>query len=329
MQTITSLDQITTLDDNRIIGDLRFDHSKIIFHGHGNILLCPQSNTPSTLTSSTITFNGDNSVVYLGDSNPRCLLNLSLYNNSFCSIGSRNYFSSTLALQCSEQCNIVIGNDCLFSFGIWVRTSDVHLMFDTITHQRINMSKSVFIGDRVWVGQNATILKGSQIGSGAILGAGALTSGKALPSNTVWGGNPAKQIRANVFFHKPSSHAFTDADTKNWQHYPAGDDCIFHFDDNGTVEFLVFEAAVTALRSAEQRADYLKRFNQTPAHDRFFVGAQAQSAPPLADDTDLTIARLQAELASHRGVKRSGRLLADNVIRKLKGARGLSSKVGS
>lgn len=44
------------------------------------------------------------------------------------------------------------------------------------------------------IGANATIIAGHTIGENAMIGAGAVVT-KDVPANTVWYGNPAKQIR--------------------------------------------------------------------------------------------------------------------------------------
>ena len=51
----------------------------------------------------------------------------------------------------------------------------------------------VIIGNNCFIGYDACILKGTTIGDNVIIGARAVIKG-IIPSNTVWGGCPAKQI---------------------------------------------------------------------------------------------------------------------------------------
>lgn len=74
-------------------------------------------------------------------------------------IGKNNYFNGKLNLILSERKHIVIGDDGLFSFGIWLRTADPHLIYSCETHERINPSKNILIGDHVWIGQGSLVLK--------------------------------------------------------------------------------------------------------------------------------------------------------------------------
>lgn len=61
---------------------------------------------------------GSNSIVYLSPSRHSYRLNLTAYNTQIVSFGTNNYFNGKLNLVSSEQTNITVGNDCLFSFGI-------------------------------------------------------------------------------------------------------------------------------------------------------------------------------------------------------------------
>ena len=102
-------------------GSIRFINSKVIFNGKNNILfIAPET----SLIDTTICFNGSNSIVYLSPSRHSYHLNLTVYNNQIVSFGTNNYFNGKLNLVSSEQTNIIVGNDCLFSFGIWMRTAD-------------------------------------------------------------------------------------------------------------------------------------------------------------------------------------------------------------
>jgi len=49
------------------------------------------------------------------------------------------------------------------------------------------------IGNNIFIGEGTTILMGTTIGDNVIIGAGAVVSGN-IPCNTVWAGNPARQI---------------------------------------------------------------------------------------------------------------------------------------
>ena len=135
--------------NNRFIGTLpTLDNSSIIFNGKNNILYCDEH---IHLTNSILTFNGNNSVIYLCRNKHLYKLDVVTYNNSAFYVGQNNYFNGKLSAILSEQKHIFIGDDGLFSFGIWMRIADPHLIYHTDSKKRINPTKSIYLGDHVWM----------------------------------------------------------------------------------------------------------------------------------------------------------------------------------
>ena len=56
-------------------------------------------------------------------------------------------------------------------------------------------ARPIVIGDGCWLGARVTVLGGVEIGAGCVIAAGALVN-KNVPPNELWGGVPAKFIRA-------------------------------------------------------------------------------------------------------------------------------------
>ena len=106
-----------------------------------------------TLASCTLEFNGNNSLITLGKSRHAYRMSVSVFNNCVFSVGRDNYFNGPLKTIVSEERTVFIGDDCLFSFGVWIRTADPHLVYDAHTKKRMNPSKDVFIGDHVGLGR--------------------------------------------------------------------------------------------------------------------------------------------------------------------------------
>ena len=181
--------------DAFIIGELNLQNTTIVSKGNNNIIFV-NSKKPVTVSDSKIIFEGSNSLLFLNESNEDLRMKAFLHNDSVLYIGKNASFhkKSDLHLICGERKHIFIGDDTLFSTGIWLRTSDAHPIYNIETTERINPSKSIIIGDHVWIGQGALILKGTIVGSGAIIAAKALTSSNVFYSNSVYGGVPAKLI---------------------------------------------------------------------------------------------------------------------------------------
>lgn len=98
---------------------------------------------------------------------------------------------------CDDYGGIIIGDDCMFARGIWVRTSDQHAVFDINSMELLNKSASVVLEPHVWVGQDAAILKQSHIGIGSVVAAKALTN-KTYKAYSLIAGIPGKEIKNNI-----------------------------------------------------------------------------------------------------------------------------------
>ena len=95
-------------------------------------------------------------------------------------------------------CGVLVGDDCMFSSGIWVRNHDMHTVFDTDSLEWLNPVKAdVVIEQHVWLSFEAAIVSSVRVGFGAILGARALLT-RDLREQTLAVGVPAKVIRQNV-----------------------------------------------------------------------------------------------------------------------------------
>ncbi|QRQ83255.1 hypothetical protein JQU52_03245 [Paralysiella testudinis] len=53
------------------------------------------------------------------------------------------------------------------------------------------------IEDEVWIGANVVVLRGVTIGKGSVVAAGAVVT-KNIPPMEIWGGIPAKKIKARI-----------------------------------------------------------------------------------------------------------------------------------
>lgn len=242
-------------------------NSKITFFGKNNILFVEDG---VCLRNSTISFQGDNAVVYLSRNRHTYFLRITLYHDSAVHIGDDCYINGAMTLVASERQNILLGREGLFSFGIFMRTADPHLLYDCETKRRINASRSVLIGDHVWIGQNALILKGTQVGSGSVIGGDAVLSGKKIISNAVACGNPARVIRRNIFFSSECVHKWTREITEKYEIMDT-DRYIYHADTK-SITLEQIDAELKDAATAEQRLERIQRFlADNKEKDRFAI----------------------------------------------------------
>lgn len=121
--------------------------------------------------------------------------------NNTISIGNNTTVAGETQLASIEGTIINVGDNCLFSSGINIRTGDSHSILD-LENNRINPSKDVVIKNHVWVGNKAMILKGSTILEDSIVSAGAIITDSFDEKNVIIGGVPGKIIKRNINWDK-------------------------------------------------------------------------------------------------------------------------------
>ena len=266
--------EVETPADNIIIGNLDADDGKIIFRGKGNILYLEDN---VKLLNSKIIFNNDNALVYLSSAtrDPYCV-NIYAWKGTTVFIGKDNYFNSLFSVVTSERKSFILGNECIFAFGIWVRTADPHLLYSIESQTRLNNSKSIFIGDHVWIGQNALLLKGTNIGSGSVVAASSVLSNKNVESNSVYAGNPARLVRKDIFYTRESAHNYTAAQTQKSMKYQGKKDD-FVYKAGEAIDMDLLDQALSSEPSAEKRLEILKKeIVSNTKKSRFYVGGKVE-----------------------------------------------------
>lgn len=112
-------------------------------------------------------------------------------------IGNKTTFQS-VSLIIKEGHNIFIGEDCMFSSKIEIRTSDSHSIYDVNTGERLNKPGDVLICDHVWLGKDVIVSKGVVINENCVVGAKSFVNKSLIDSNCLYAGVPAKKIRSNI-----------------------------------------------------------------------------------------------------------------------------------
>lgn len=108
-------------------------------------------------------------------------------NGATLSLGS-GYMNNECRIYCKN--GISIGDGVFVGHQVMMMDDDHHL----ITGARTG-DLQIVIEDHVWIGARVTILKGVRVGTGSVIAAGSVVS-KDIPPNSLWGGVPARYIRA-------------------------------------------------------------------------------------------------------------------------------------
>ncbi len=120
-----------------------------------------------------------------------------------------NFSTEGAEIRLSEpNTEIHIGNDCMLSYGIEIRVSDSHAIYDIKTNEILNHPKKITIGNHVWIGIRTIVLKGSEIKNNSVIGANTLISKKFDESNVVIVGNPARIVRRNINWNRKTATDF-------------------------------------------------------------------------------------------------------------------------
>ena len=258
--------ELLKVKNNVFIGNLpKMINSKIIFNGKNNILFCDEN---VCLEDSILNFECNNSVIYLSSNKHKYKIKVDIRNNSVFYIGENCYFNNLANIYLSEEKNIIIGSNCLFSINIFMRTADPHLIYDINTHKRINLSKSIYVGDHVWIGQDTLILKGSTIGSGTIIGACSLVSNKKLNSNCIYAGNKLRLIKENIFWDGKCVHKWTDTTTEKYM-FDSNDEFIYK--NNKINNFAIIEDNLNKLVTSEEKFRYINKKMKIKDNNRFSI----------------------------------------------------------
>ena len=268
-QICNCIEDFDLVEDNKIIGlPSEMQGSFVEFKGKNNIIFFDES---VALEDTTVRFFGDNNVVFFSSGGRyKIRAKVDVFNNSVFYMGKNCDTTRVIRAVLSEGKHIIIGNDCLFSFGIWFRNSDPHLIYDGSSMERINMSKSVFVGDHVWIGQDAFVSKGTKIGSGAIVGAKCVTGGRTLNSNCSYAGVPGKAVRENIFWLRPCVHSYKQEQTKSSMCYKNKE--FLYSNDENCLSFDTIDKEIDRLSSSEERFDYLKKaLFENNNKNRFYV----------------------------------------------------------
>lgn len=118
-------------------------------------------------------------------------------------IGDDFSINSIYQITACAYTSIMIGDDCMVSYDVILRSNDGHPIFDLNTGKNINSTKEIgklrkiIIGDHVWIGMRSIILYNSDIGHRSIIGAASLVKSK-IPNNCIAVGSPAKVKKDNI-----------------------------------------------------------------------------------------------------------------------------------
>lgn len=122
--------------------------------------------------------------------------------NCHIKIGKNSDANGVNIIVMEDNTTVTIGDNCMFSWGIWLFASDTHTIYDVKTKKLQNWGKEIVISDNVWLAMDCTVLKNSFIAKNCVVGVSAVVSGKFTEENCVIAGNPAKVVKRGVVWDR-------------------------------------------------------------------------------------------------------------------------------
>ncbi|WP_433833723.1 acyltransferase [Flavobacterium anhuiense] len=156
----------------------------------------------SLLSNLTIYMRGDNHKLKIDE---ECIVKGGeiWFEDSFCeiNIGKKTTIESAHFAVTEIQSSIFVGEDCMFSNEIELRTGDSHAIIDLIKNVKINKAQNIIVGNHVWIGSGAKILKGVCVGNNSIIGTGSIVT-KNIPNNSIAAGVPSKIVKTDITWER-------------------------------------------------------------------------------------------------------------------------------
>jgi acetyltransferase-like isoleucine patch superfamily enzyme len=196
--------QILNVDDfgNIIIfGPLvRKFRGHVDFSGAKNCIVIIGKSEVDKPSNVKINLNGSENIVFLsgfGKQGPNTIdLHLNGNHNIFYAEPECTFVGATFIFSGSGR-KVLIGYDCMFSWGITCRNHDSHAIFSLDDGQVMNSAMDLTFGKHVWVGQDVVVTRGVHIGSGSVIGARSVVT-KDIPNCVIAAGTPASTIRERI-----------------------------------------------------------------------------------------------------------------------------------
>lgn len=205
--------RLIVLDDNGQESKTKYvKNLKIKFKGDNNTIKLYKKTKFSRVLNITCT---NNNLVKIGKTTFPLGLSITRMNeNNVIEIGDNAHIVHC-NITCHDEKNlkVSIGDSCLMSGGITIRTSDGHSILDK-DNNIINYPENIKIGNHCWIGMNSTILKGADIPDNSVLACSTVytKASNTGEGNAIYGGIPAKVIKRDINWDIRNTDILKDVD---------------------------------------------------------------------------------------------------------------------
>jgi len=121
---------------------------------------------------------------------------LHLWREANVRIGARTTSNGTRIV--CDRADVECGEDCMFSDGVLLQSTDQHGIVDVRTGRIVNGGRRRnAIGRHVWLGRGSTLMPDVSIGEGTVVGTGSIVTAN-LPALCIAAGVPARVVKEGV-----------------------------------------------------------------------------------------------------------------------------------
>lgn len=161
---------------------------------------------PYSVGNLNITVEGNSNTFTLDYGAKIVRMTVAFGNETKVSIG-KNFYVGGMTIQVTNSIGkkVEIGSNCMFSYGLVLRTSDAHTIYDMNTKKVLNPCDDVIIGNHVWIAAHAKIYKGAKIPDDCVVAAYSLVNKKFDKTNCLLAGMPAGIKKENINWNLCSS----------------------------------------------------------------------------------------------------------------------------
>ncbi len=108
-----------------------------------------------------------------------------------------------------ENSQLLIGDDCMFSWEIVMRMTDAHTVLDSQTGEIVNRQTSpCVIGNHCWIGLRSVVMKNASLSDNSIVGAGSIVTARFDEPFTAIAGSPARVVKRGVTWDRRKIHDY-------------------------------------------------------------------------------------------------------------------------
>ena len=189
-------ENLITIDDTELNGN---SDRRIFILGDNNQITIGKG---CKLTNISFFISGNNNRIYISENCSGIDVEFHIeQNNNEIFIGKNTTMhgrgTRTVHFALDEGTKIVVGEDCMFSNDIQIRSSDSHSIVD-LQGKRLNSAKDIVIGNHCWIGLRSMLLKGTEIADNTMVAGGSICTKKYNEKNVILAGNPAKVVKKNI-----------------------------------------------------------------------------------------------------------------------------------